>query len=156
MNIFFSPTPLTFCHFLRFFARWGLFFARWGLLFASLYVRNFLVIMFNLGPPSAPIRQGCFLLQKLKLLSHSEQQECSRWQILTAVCSGLGGTLSSPVPCQVDDRRSCNGWHGRAGRQSRVRIHVSDLFQAETANTNLKLCREAYCTVCRAKHTDTD
>ena len=110
--------------------------------------------MFNLGPPSAPIRQCCFPLQKLKLMSLSAQLERNRWQVLTSVCSG--GTLSTPVPFQVDDRRSCNGWHGRAARQSRVRIPATDSFRAEHRNTSLKLCREADCTNCSAKHADTE
>ena len=42
----------------------------------------------------------------------SGQLQRNRWQIRTAWCSG--GTLSSPAPFQVADRRSCNGWHGRA------------------------------------------
>ena len=33
---------------------------------------------------------------------------------------------------------------------------VTDLFLAETANTSLKLCNKADCTICSAKHTDTD
>ena len=155
--IFFHQQNSLFRYFRRFFARWGLFFARWGLFFASLYVSNSPAIMFNLGPPSAPIRQCCFPLQKLKLLTLSAQQECNRWQILTVVCSG--GTLSSPAPFQVDDRRSCNGWHGRAARQSPVRTPVTDHFRAQTAKSNLKLCCEADCTfvgrawiLCRIHH----
>ena len=41
-----------------------------------------------------------------------------------------------------------NGWHGWAARHSRVRIPVTDLFQAQSTNTNLKLCRKADCTIC--------
>ena len=59
---------------------------------------------------------------------------------------------------KVADRRSCNGWHGQAARQSRPsrdRILVTDIFRAETANTSLKLAREAQCTIYRG-HSDTD
>ena len=63
-----------------------------------------------------------------------------------------------PAPFEVADRRSCNGCHGRAAHQSLVWIPVTDLFQAETANTSLKLlvCCEEDCTICSVKYTDTD
>ena len=51
--------------------------------------------------------------------------------------------------------QGCNGWHGRAARQSLDRIPVTDIFLAETANTSLKLRREEQCTICRV-HSDTD
>ena len=96
-----------------------------------------------------------FSSAKFKIaVSLSVLLERNAWQILAAVSSG--GTLSSPEPFQVDDRRSCNGWYGRTARQSRVRIPATDYFRAETRNTSLKLCREADCTICSAKHADTD
>ena len=101
-----------------------------------------------LGVPSAPLRQCCFCQQNLKLLS--VQLERNRWQILTAVYSGAcGGTFVSSVPFQVADRRSCNGWHGRAASQSRFRIPGTECL----ANTSLKLCREAGSTICSANCT---
>ena len=143
-----------FCQFYSFSAKWGLFFATWGLLLDSLYVRKSQTFLLNLGHPIAPPHHSRFRQPNLKLLSLSVQLEHKRWQILTVVCSG--GTVCFTVPFQVDDRRSCNGWHGRAARQSLVQILVTDPFLAETANTCLTLCSEADCTVCSAKHTDTD
>ena len=74
----------------------------------------------------APLHHCRFRQPNLKLLSLFAQLERNAWQILAAVCSG--GTLSesSTSPFQVDDRMSCNGWHGRAARQSRVRIPATD------------------------------
>ena len=67
-----------------------------------------------------------------------------------------GGPIYFTRPFQVPDTRTARGQHGPAARQSHVRIPANDSFRAETRNTSLKLCREADCTICSAKHTDTD
>ena len=122
--IFFRQQNSLFRQFRRFFAKWGLFFAKWGLFFASLYVRKSPTVLLNLDDPIAPLHHCRFHQPNLKLLSLSVQLERKAWQILAAVSSE--GTLSPPAPFQVDDRRSCNGWHGREARQSRVRIPATD------------------------------
>ena len=150
-----TPTKITLSPILSLFSPIGVsFFAKWGRLFASLYVCKSPTVLMNLGDPIAPLHHCRFRQPNLKLLSLSAQLERNARQILAAVCSGE--TLSSPAPSQVDDRRSCNGWHGRAVRQSRVRIPATDSFRAETRNTGLKLCREADCTICIARHAGTD
>ena len=121
---FFRQQNSLFRQFPRFFANRDLFFAKWGLLFASLYVRKSPAVLLNLGDLIAPLHHCRFRQPNLKLLSLFAQLERNAWQILTAVCSG--GTLSSLAPFQVDDRWSCNGWHGRAAHQFRVRIPATD------------------------------
>ena len=105
--------------------------------------------------------QCWFRQQKLKFLSGSlsAQLECNQWQLLAAVCSR--GTLSSTVPFQVDHRRSC--WHRLAGQHvchwvessTRMTTRIQDPLPVchwpKRANTSLKLCREAYCTLCAVK-----
>ena len=62
-----------------------------------------------------------------------------------------GGAIHFTRPVQVPDMLTARGQHGPAARQSRGRIPA-----AETRNISLKLCREADCSICSAKHTDTD
>ena len=59
-------------------------------------------------------------------------------------------------PFQVPDTLTARGQHSPAARQSRVRIPATDSFRAETRNTSFKLCWESDCTICSAKHIDTD
>ena len=121
----FLPTNFTFSPILLLFRQVGSLFRQVGSLIRQ-SLRSSPAVLLNLGDTIAPLHYCRFRQPNLKLLSHSAQLERNAWQILAAVCSG--GTLSSPVPFQVDDslRHSCNGWHGRAARQSRDRIPASD------------------------------
>ena len=97
-----------------------------------------------------------FWSEKIKIAVSLCAARSNGWQILTTVCSG--GTFCFTVPYQVAYRQRSNGWYWRAARQYWVRIPVTDLFLTETAssklaNTRLKLCSEANCTICSVMHT---
>ena len=112
--IFFSPTKFTFSPTSSLFRQVGSLFRQVGSL-----IRQALRLQVSGSPLESrrSDRTSSYRMVKLKLLSLSAQLDTCRSEQLRYVFSH---------PFQVADRRSCNGWHGRAARQSRDRIPASD------------------------------